>query len=701
MRRLLLRTIAIFGVGGVALAGILYYASTVDSRPPAVTSFALTQHLSGDQSVALTTTSLEVDFSEPVVTTSAERAFRMEPQVRGSFSWSGSTMIFTPLERLSLKTQFTVSIAPGARDPAGNVMQAGSQHFGFTTVGEPRVASSDPGSDAADVPLDASVQITFSTLMDTSAVAAALHVSPQLEYRLRWSGEELAVVPAHALEAAQQYTLRIGTEAHDLAGTPLAEAFSLQFSTVTASLSGTTVVPADGSEGIAVTSPIAIVFDRALDPASLTSDLLQITPATAGNLRVITPSGAAGLSDHELRILRFQPSGPLPPNTTFEVTLAPKLRAADGSRMSAPISWTFLTGAPIAGLSNQVVYLSDRSGVTNLWAMNPDGTGQRQLSTELSPVSSYAAAPDGRSFVVGDGAQLVEQRSDGSSRRVLTADGMLEFDPSYSPNGSEIVFGRADAASGAGLGLWTRAPGGGDPQQVRVPGEPSPTVTSSSSGSAGEAPPARLLRAPRYSPDGTALAFVDQAHRVAVLRLSDGSLSSAASDALGPPVWLPDSSAVLVNELPMGVRDLRDPRPEEAVAPLDPTSAGLTSSELSALRVMRLDRGASEVRTTDLPLGVMGPAVDANGRIAYVRIDSAGRAAVGGAWLTWLDRGPGREPVPGVVVRAIAFTPDPDRLLLARVTEASDQDGGIWLANIGSGQVEQRAQQGTLPRWIP
>src|SRR2546425_9105448 len=88
MRGVLVRSMAVFGVGAAILVGILYYASTVDARPPLVLSIGVTQHLSTDSAVALTTTSIEVVFSEPVQPLTAEGAFRISPATRGAFSWS-------------------------------------------------------------------------------------------------------------------------------------------------------------------------------------------------------------------------------------------------------------------------------------------------------------------------------------------------------------------------------------------------------------------------------------------------------------------------------------------------------------------------------------------------------------------------------------------------------------------------------------
>ena len=134
---------AVLGIGLVVLVAILFYASTVDGRAPTVLSISLTQHLAGDAQVALTTASVEVDFSETVDRTSAQKAFAISPAVSGSFSWRAASLTFTPAGRLPLRTEFVVTIGPGARDRAGNVMAAGAAPFRFATVGNPSQLSAD------------------------------------------------------------------------------------------------------------------------------------------------------------------------------------------------------------------------------------------------------------------------------------------------------------------------------------------------------------------------------------------------------------------------------------------------------------------------------------------------------------------------------------------------------------------------------
>src|SRR5947208_15315754 len=119
-RRVVIRTVLVLTIGGVLLAPILYYASTVDVRAPQVDRFVLSQHLPGEDGVALTTSSLEVVFSEAVDHQSAQAAFSVVPKLGGSFSWSGATMIFTPADRLPLETTFYVKLQVLIQDIAEN-----------------------------------------------------------------------------------------------------------------------------------------------------------------------------------------------------------------------------------------------------------------------------------------------------------------------------------------------------------------------------------------------------------------------------------------------------------------------------------------------------------------------------------------------------------------------------------------------------
>src|SRR5439155_24794824 len=95
-----------------------------------------------------------------------------------------------------------------------------------------------------------------------------------------------------------------------------------------------TLAPADGTQGVAFTTPIAVVFDRPIAPDTGSDNLVPITPPISGSLGLSIAEGAAGLRDDGARTLRFTPSGSLPANTTFTVSVSIGIRGADGSRIA-------------------------------------------------------------------------------------------------------------------------------------------------------------------------------------------------------------------------------------------------------------------------------------------------------------------------------------------------------------------------------
>ncbi|MEP7082625.1 MAG: Ig-like domain-containing protein, partial [Chloroflexota bacterium] len=327
MRLVIVRSLAVLTAGAAVLIAVLYVASTVDARSPVVLRFELTQSLPDDPGTALITTSLEVEFNEPVQVDAGTAPLRLEPDVEGTVSWSGGTMTFTPRDRLQLETTYVATVGTGIRDLAGNRIGTPAPAFTFTTAGRPSVAGTLPEDGATDVPVDERLQITFSTLMDTGSVERELTIAPAVPHELRWSGELLEIVPTASLDPGREYVIHISDEATDVAGVALGDPVSITFRTVAAGVAPVAFLPADGVDGIAPTAPIAVVFDRPIDPDSVTADLLTITPEVAGSLDVVSAAGVP-VPDGDPSsgtILRFLPSGPLPLNTTFDVSIAPGL----------------------------------------------------------------------------------------------------------------------------------------------------------------------------------------------------------------------------------------------------------------------------------------------------------------------------------------------------------------------------------------
>jgi hypothetical protein len=687
MRAVLLRSLTVIGIGGLVLAVLLYVASTVDTRAPTVADITLTQPLPDTPDVALITTGLAVEFTEPVDMASAPDALAIDPAVPGSVSWSGSTMIFTPRDPLELATRYTVTFGDGIRDAAGNRMTDLPPPFTFETTGPPEVVETVPADGAGDVALDAPIAISFSTLMDTASVEAALRLRPAFPHELRWSGLLLEIVPSEPLDTDREYRITIGEDAFDVSGVALDSPATIGFRTVSPGLRPSVLVPADGTDGIAPISPIAVIFDRPVDAGSVSADdLLTITPEVAGSLDLVDADGEEPAEPSDAVILRFVPSGPLPANTTFVVELATAITSLDGDGLAEPVTWSFTTGAPQATLSNQITFLTDRSGVANLWAMNPDGTAPRQLSAELTPILDYAVAPDGSSFVVGDGRRLVLADASGADRRVLTDDPFVEFDPTYSPNGQRIAFGRADAETGRGLGLWELAVDGGGATRIELDGDLTATPDPSTSGTDDE--PAQWLRAPRYAPDGETLAYVDLAGWVGIVDLASDEVTRTSYEAHAPPAWLPDGSGILLTGRELD-GPLADPSFEDLVGPLEPSGTG---------EVVVLDPTASTLDESGFGSDARVAAIAADGRVAYLIGDGSLRiadgTAIGSAAVSRLrdER-----------VAAVTFAPGEEAIavVILAATDEGVTNGRIERVELDDGARRILTNDGWRPRWLP
>ena len=691
-RRWISRLLAVAAV--VVLGLVLYNATLVDRRPPALTGISLSATAGGNDHLAQTLTAIDLVFSEPVDRSSVEQRFRIEPYVGGTFTWDrDTTAIFTPAAKLPSATAFSVGVAAGFADLAGNAAPDATGPFTFDTVGPPAVTAMDPASGSAGMATDAIVRLTFDRLMDTGSVESALGVLPVAPYQVTWSGPSLTIAFSAPLAFGTTYTVSVGSGAADTDGSHLAAPYSGTFTTVNAGLGVKTVVPADGVAGISVRTPIAIVFDGPIDPASV-DGAIRITPSIGGDVRVVDPvsdvvqpsssPGPAGSVPGEPSgqaagsILVFTPSNPLAQHTTYTVALAPVVeRAGDPGQVAAGRTWTFTTGGETTSAQNQIAFLSARGGVNNVWLMNPDGSNPRQVTTELAPVSAYDVSSDGRSIAYAAGGIVRLLRLDGSDVATVTGDGQLDYAPTLAPGGEAVLLGRRDLA-GTDLGWWLEplpgAPAGSQARQLLPYGAP-PVGSVALTGDG-------LVAGPGVSPWADRAAF-DPTGRWLLFVTADGRVVHA---------------------------DLTTDRDGPTVAPLDLSSAtGVPAWDATG-------RGFVVVGEGPIGTGLVRVAATGGGQAAL--FPAVGPAAVAdhsgiaalvapiGDHLGYTPE-PTRPPdaltsAPDLLDRSPAFSPDGSTLLFSRVQAADPTaSAGIWLCDLDGRNLRQLSTDGADPRWLP
>ena len=95
------------------------------------------------------------------------------------------------------------------------------------------------------------------------------------------------------------------------------------------------------------------------------------------------------------------------------------------------------------GSNNDIYYISSQSGSIYLWAVNADGSGRRQVTSDSARDQSPSVTPDGRSILFtswtsSETPSIWRINIDGSGRQRLTS-GSEEYDPAMEPGGKWIV----------------------------------------------------------------------------------------------------------------------------------------------------------------------------------------------------------------------------------------------------------------------
>ena len=201
--------------------------------------------------------------------------------------------------------------------------------------------------------------------------------------------------------------------------------------------------------------------------------------------------------------------------------------------------------------AQKIAFVSRQDGDPEIFVMNPDRTGVRKLTSNSAPRpgeprdESPAFSPDGRLIVftstrdsaksgpIGISAEIYVMAADGSGQRRLTRNRRDDFTPSWSPDGTKIVYGSCGRGSTPSCRLETMNPDGTGKRPLTENGF--------------------FYADPAWSPDGEEMAFErmhGQSHyqhlEIHVIDADGGNDRQLTDDETGDaaPAWSPDGERI-------------------------------------------------------------------------------------------------------------------------------------------------------------
>jgi len=177
-----------------------------------------------------------------------------------------------------------------------------------------------------------------------------------------------------------------------------------------------------------------------------------------------------------------------------------------------------------------IAFSSGRTGTSQIYVTNAAGRGVRQLTFGRENAQKPAWSPGGRTiaYVLGDNPRLYVMRSNGRGQHPLGGGGASQTDPAWSPDGKRVAYVRREAGSDL-TELWVMRSDGSSPRRLT---HLQAHVTS-----------------PSWSPDGKRLVFAadPRSHYELFVIPSAGGRpvrrTTAATDDLEPS-WSPDGKLI-------------------------------------------------------------------------------------------------------------------------------------------------------------
>jgi len=335
-------------------------ASTPDTIPPVI---SFTNPVSAAPAVALNQ-KITATFDGEMIASTIPAAFTVQDTttpgaVSGTATYDVTNHIatFAPTANLTAAHSFDATITTAVKDLAGNALVT-NYVWTFTTgavtdATAPTVTSTTPANALAGVPINRTVNATFSESMDSSAITPTtftLTAGPTpVSGSVTYAGTTATLTPSSNLAPSTVFTATITTAVKDLAGNFLAAAKVWTFTT------GTTAAVGPAPVHLGMAGNYVILAKTGIDtvPTSAITGDLGASPVTAtaitGFTLVLDGSGQFSNSSQVTgKVFASDYSAPTSSNLTTAVS---NMQAAFTDAAGRAADLTNLGGGNIGGMT--------------------------------------------------------------------------------------------------------------------------------------------------------------------------------------------------------------------------------------------------------------------------------------------------------------------------------------------------------------
>jgi len=216
------------------------------------------------------------------------------------------------------------------------------------TVGTPTAPTltQSPADGTLDVARNTTVTAAFSRAMDQSTITASTFtlktpdgtpVPAAVTYDR--ATQTATLTPNQTLDYGIAYTARLTTAVAAADGAPLDSPSTWTFTTVGLPTAPTVSdrSPADGALDVDRDTAVTATFSRSMDASTITGTSFTLQDGTGQQV------AASVTYNDTTKVARLTPNADLAVGTTYTATVAGTVKAADGTPLAAPVTWTFTT----------------------------------------------------------------------------------------------------------------------------------------------------------------------------------------------------------------------------------------------------------------------------------------------------------------------------------------------------------------------